>query len=150
VATDVDDDELVRRFPGQPVDHDNREHYRARLEHRLLVNRCSQCGTWHEPPRPVCPACLSTDVRPTEVAGTGTVFMHLFLYQGPPVEGVDYSTPYPVVTAELDEQPGLRFTATVVGADNDEIHIGRRVELDWIERAGMPVPVFRLAGGGSA
>ena len=30
--------------------------------------------------------------------------------------GVDYSTPYPVVTVELEEQAGLRFTSTVVGA----------------------------------
>ena len=33
----------------------------------------------------------------------------------------------------------------MVGASNDEIRIGDRVELDWIERAGVPVPVFRLA-----
>ena len=71
--------------------------------------------------------------------------MTIFLHQGPPAEGVDYSTPYPVVTVELDEQEGLRFTSTVVGATNDDIHIGERVELDWIDRAGAPLPVFRLS-----
>jgi uncharacterized OB-fold protein len=66
------------------------------------------------------------------------------LHQGPPADGVDYSTPYPVVTVELDEQTGLRFTSTVVDAANAEITIGRRVELGWIDRAGVPFPVFRL------
>jgi uncharacterized OB-fold protein len=138
------DEELARRFPGQPIDHDNKAHYRARLEHRLLISRCGRCGTWHHPPRPVCPACLSADVHPTEVSGQGAIFLTVFLHQGPPAEGVDYSTPYPVVTVELDEQEGLRFTSTVVGAANDEIEIGKRVALDWIERSGMPIPVFRL------
>jgi uncharacterized OB-fold protein len=143
----ITDDELVRRFPGHPLDHDSASHYRGRLERRLLVNRCSECGTWHQPPRPICPSCWSTDVVASAVAGTGTIHLVIFLHQGPPADGVDYSTPYPVVAVELDEQPGLRFTSTVIGTPNASITIGRRVSLDWIERSGTPLPVFRLAGG---
>jgi uncharacterized OB-fold protein len=142
----ISDGELVTRFAGYRVNHDSAEHFRGRLERRLLINRCRQCGTWHHPPLPICPACWSTDVQPTEVAGTGSIHLLVFLHQGPPAPGVDYSTPHPVATVELDEQPGLRFTSTVIGAANDEIGIGRRVRLDWIERAGLPLPVFRLEG----
>jgi uncharacterized OB-fold protein len=142
----VTDEELVDRFRGYPVDHDNAAHYRGRLEHQLLMNRCADCGTFHHPPRPICPTCWSTDIVPTAVSGRGTIHLAIFLHQGPPVEGVDYSTPYPLVTVELDEQEGLRFSAGIVGADNADIAIGRRVELDWIERDGAPVPVFRLTG----
>jgi uncharacterized OB-fold protein len=145
----IADDELVARFPGHPLDHDSAAHYRGRLEHRLLLNRCGACGTWHHPPKPVCPACWSTGVAPTEVTGSGVVHLALFLHQGPPADSVDYSTPYPVVTVELDEQPGLRFTSTVVGARNEAITIGRRVVLDWVDRGGSPLPVFRLAEGTS-
>jgi uncharacterized OB-fold protein len=141
----ISDDELVARFPGQRIDHDSAPHFRGRLARRLLVNRCGACGQWHHPPKPICPACWSTDVIAAEVAGTGTIHLAIFLHQGPPAEGVDYSTPYPVVTVELDEQPGLRYTSTVVGAQNDAIAIGERVELDWIERGGAPLPAFRLA-----
>jgi uncharacterized OB-fold protein len=147
MTTDVTDDELVARFPGRQLDHDNQAFYRGWLERRLLVNRCGDCGAWHHPPKPVCPRCWSSDVRPTPVDGTGTIFLVVLLHQGPPAEGVDYSTPHPVVTVELDEQEGLRLTSTVVGAANDEIRIGRRVQLDWIERGGAPMPVFRLAEG---
>jgi hypothetical protein len=38
----------------------------------------------------------------------------------------------------------------VAGSPNEEIQIGRRVELDWITRGGVPVPVFRLTGHGAA
>lgn len=142
----ITDAELIERFAAHTVTRDNAAHFRGRLEHRLLVNRCTDCGRWHHPPKPVCPDCWSSAVEPTPVAGTGEIYMMILLHQGPPAPGVDYSTPYPVVTVELDEQPGLRFTATVVGSPNDEIAIGRRVELDWIDRAGEPVPVFVLTG----
>jgi uncharacterized protein len=142
--TSVNDDELVGLFPGQPITHDNAEHYRARLHRQLLMNRCQACGRWHAPPKPLCPDCWSFDVKATPVEGSGTIFMAIFLHQGPPAPGVDYSVPYPVVTVELDEQPGLRFTSTVVGCDNDAIHIGVRVGLTWVERSGAPMPVFEL------
>ena len=113
-------DELVQRFPGEPITHDNAPHYRGRLRKELLVNRCDDCRIWHAPPKPVCPECWSLNVIPTPVSGNGEIFMNIFLHQGPPAPGVDYSTPYPVVTVELEEQAGLRFTATVVDASNDD------------------------------
>lgn len=142
----LSNDELVQRFPGEPITHDNAAHYRGRLFRQLLVNRCDDCGTWHAPPKPVCPECWSWNVTPTAVSGKGTIFMNVFLHQGPPAPGVDYSTPYPVVTVELEEQVGLRFTATLADADNEDIRIGKSVRLDWRERRGAPMPVFVLSG----
>lgn len=140
----ITDTELIERFSAHSVTRDNAAHFRGRLDHQLLLNRCIDCGRWHHPPKPICPNCWSTAVEPTPIAGTGTIHLMILLHQGPPAPGVDYSAPYPVVTVELDEQPGLRFTATVIGAQNDAIAIGRRVELAWIDRAGVPVPAFRL------
>jgi uncharacterized OB-fold protein len=142
-------DELVQLFPGEPITHDNAAHYRGRLHGELLVNRCQDCGTWHAPPKPVCPDCWSVRIAPTPVSGNGTIFMRIFLHQGPPARGVDYSHPYPVVTVELDEQPGLRFTSTVVGSGSDDIRIGERVRLAWRDRSGSPMPVFVLSGEAS-
>lgn len=140
----ISDEDLVARFGHLGIDRDSAGHFRARLEHRLVIQRCAACGLYHHPPGPVCPACWSTDVAGEDVSGDGTIHLAIFLHQGPPAPGVDYTTPYPVVTVELDEQAGLRFTATVVDSANDEIRIGRRVALAWIERAGVPTPAFRL------
>lgn len=142
----ITDEELLETFAGYGVERDNAAHFRGRLEHQLLINRCADCGVWQHPPRPVCPACWSTNVSAEPVSGNGTIYLAVFLHQGPPAPGVDYSTPYPLVTVELDEQSGLRFTATVTGAANDDIAIGERVHLDWIERGGVAVPAFRIGG----
>jgi uncharacterized OB-fold protein len=141
----ITDEELIERFAGYGVDHDTAAHLRGRLDRQLLINRCGSCGHRHHPPRPVCPQCWSDEITAEPVAGDGTIHLAIFLYQGPPATGVDYSTPYPLVTVDLDEQPGLRFSATVVGSRNEQVVIGTRVRLDWIERDGVPVPVFRLA-----
>jgi hypothetical protein len=48
-----------------------------------------------------------------------------------------------VVTVELEEQPGLRFTSTIVDCPPERIAVGLPVELAWIDRDGCPYPVFR-------
>jgi len=144
--TAMGDLELVQAYAPLVVDRDTADIYRAWLARELRVARCDACGHRFLPPRPICPRCWSQDVGTTAVSGRGTIFLSMALHQGPPAPGVDYAQgPYPVVTVELDEQPGLRFTSTVVGASIDELVIGRRVVLGWIERNQVPFPVFRLA-----
>jgi len=138
--TDV---ELFERFGGADVDHDNKEHYRGLLQRRLLLNRCGDCGWWHHPPLPRCPRCRSNQVVATEVGGRGTVYLLTFMHQGPPAPDVDYATPYPVASVELDEQPGLRYTAGVVGGPVPPA-IGDRVHLVWATRGDRPLPMFAV------
>lgn len=140
------DEQLIARFAGHGINRDNAGHFRGRLERRLLMSRCRDCGRWQHPTRPMCPACWSTDMTLDEVAGRGTIHLLMVLHQGPPAPGVDYVAGHPVVTVELEEQPALRFTSTVV-ADfpPDDLRIGTTVELEWIERDGTPTPVFRKA-----
>jgi uncharacterized OB-fold protein len=143
---DVTDAELVDRFAYLPVERDTRELYRGWLEHELRMNRCADCGRWHHPARPMCPSCWSWNVVPTPVSGRGRVHLLMRLHQGPPAPGVDYGAgPYPVVTVELEEQPALRYTSTVVSCPADDITIGMPVQLTWIERNGAPFPVFEPA-----
>ncbi len=143
----LSDTELVEEYRGVRLDHTNKHFYRGLLDRELRLNRCADCGWWHHRPKPICPRCWSTNVVPTPVRGNGTIHLAIFVYQGPPADGVDYTAgPHPVVTVELEEQEGLRFTSTVVGADNEEILIGAPVALTWIERDGRPFPAFRLRG----
>lgn len=138
----ISDGELLEAFPDSLIDHDNKEMYRGWLEHRLVLNRCTDCGRWHHPPSPLCPDCWSTNVVPTEVSGRGTVYLCIKLHQGPPAPDVDYSQPHPVVTVELEEQEGLRYTSTVIHCPLDDIVVGLPVKLAWIDRWGAPYPVF--------
>jgi uncharacterized OB-fold protein len=147
-STEETDEQLLERYRGVQLDHTNKHFYRGLLHRELRLNRCRQCGWWHHRPKPICPRCWSKDLVATPVAGTGTIHLLIRLHQGPPAEGVDYSTPRPVATVELDEQEGLRFTSAVVGTPADDVAVGQRVRLDWTERDGRPYPVFRLADEG--
>jgi uncharacterized OB-fold protein len=140
----LSDEELMDAFPGVRVDHDNAAHYRGLAEQRLLVNRCANCGTWHHPPRSVCPRCWSRAVEATDVSGRGTIAMLTFLHQRPRRAGGGDDGPYPVVAIELVEQPGLRVAGTIVDARKEDIVLDAPVELAWIERDGRPVAAFRL------
>jgi uncharacterized protein len=140
---EISDAELVERFAHQRVERDDAAFLRGLLAHELRFPRCAACGTWQGRQRPMCPACWSWDVVPTAVSGRGTVHLLMQLHQGPPAPGVDYASgPYPVATVELEEQPALRFTSTVVGCPPGEVRIGMPVRLTWIERHGAPFPVF--------
>ena len=144
-STGPSDEELLERFAHLRIERDAADFYRGWLAHELRMHRCADCGHWHHPPRPMCPVCWSWNVRATPVSGRGEIHLLMRLHQGPPAPGVDYAAgPYPVVTVELDEQPALRFTSTVVHAEPHEVAIGQRVQLAWIERHGAPFPVFEL------
>ncbi len=139
------DEALLATFPTVRVDHDNKHYYRGLLNHQLVIDRCNSCGYWYVPPSYLCPRCWSEDTDPQPVRGTGTVDLVTLLHQGPPAPGVDYSTPYPLVGVELDEQPGLRVSSTIVNSKPDDVHRGLRVRLHWIERAGAPYPAWQPA-----
>ena len=148
MSESVDDAALVERFPYAQIDHDNKHLFRGWLGERLLIHRCDECAHFHHPPKPICPRCWSASLTPTRVSGRGGVHLTILLHQGPPAPGVDYAkAPHPVVTVELEEQEGLRFTSTVVDCALEDVRIGLPVELAWIDRSGAPFPVFRPRAG---
>ena len=149
MSEQIDDAALVERFPWVEITHYSKDLFRGWLDKRLLINRCDDCGNFHNPAKPICPECWSSNLTPTEVSGRGTVHLAMWLYQGAPAPGVDYEKgPHPVVAVELEEQEGVRFSSTVIDCPLEEVKIGLPVELTWIERYGAPFPVFRPRSGG--
>lgn len=124
---------------------DDRAFWEGGAVGELRIHRCDDCTRWHHPPAPVCRWCRSRSVRPTPVAGMGTVYTFTVNHQRwftsmPP--------PYVVAVVELDEQPDLRVTANVEGCPPDAVHIGQRVAVRFTELgdgtwlpAFVPVPV---------
>ena len=136
---------IWERLPNAPIDQDNRAFYEGWPVHELRVQKCADCSKWHMPPRTICPFCWSFNVVPTAVSGRGRVYLFIILSQGIESPGVTY--PYPVVTIELEEQPALRFTSTMVDCALSDIKIDMPVELAWIDRSGVPFPAFRPRRG---
>ncbi|MGI9643010.1 MAG: Zn-ribbon domain-containing OB-fold protein [Acidimicrobiia bacterium] len=132
------DDDLLDAWPKVRLDADNAAFYRGLTDNRLLINRCGDCGAWHHPPRPVCPRCWSWAVEPTEAAGTGTIALVTVLRQGRKQPGTDFSDGFAVIAVELDEQPGLRLTGTVVNTPPGNARVGQRVRLVWPTAPDQP------------
>ena len=144
-ASPLDADAVFAAFPGVLIDRDNIAHYRGLMEGRLLINRCSACGYWVYPHRPLCPQCLSWDVQPTEVSGRGTVFMFTLIQQE---RDPNHRLREPIVAAaiELAEQKGLRYLARIVNCAPDAVKPDMAVRLVWIAREGaVSLPAFEPA-----
>ena len=67
-------------------DEASRPFYEGAREHKLMLQRCSACGTWHWPVISRCPVCLSTEVDWAQASGKGTLYtfalMHQILHPG--------------------------------------------------------------------
>jgi hypothetical protein len=123
------------------ADIDTAPYWEAAREHRLIAQRCGDCGTLLFPPKPRCPACLTSELTWTDLSGTGTVYsfcvMHMSLIPG-------YEPPYVVAQIELDDQPGLRITTNVVDCAVDAVRIGLPVAVTFEERTPeTTLPQFR-------
>lgn len=150
VPDEVDDVELLRRFPTASIDHDNVEFYRGLLRRQLLVDRCIDCDLLFFPPRSLCPECWGTRIAATQVSGKGTVFLATTSRpadggvqsgrQAAPSEGADV-----LVAVALVEQPDVRISAPLVQCTLDEVALGMEVEVTWLDHDGQPYPAFRPA-----
>jgi uncharacterized OB-fold protein/acyl dehydratase len=106
-----------------PRGHDNAWWWEACDQGRLLIQRCSDCGTLRHPPRPMCGKCRSTRWDSIEASGRGSVHSYTVLHH-PPIPGYDF--PLPVALIDLEE--GTRIVANVAGCRPEDIRIGMKVE----------------------
>jgi len=107
---------------------------------KLLIPYCESCGKAHFYPRSACPHCWSEDEydwRPA--SGTGVVHTFTVVRNNPPPAFVPM-LPYSIAIIELDE--GVRLLSNIVG-DYEDTAIGDRVEVEFVERDGESLPLFR-------
>lgn len=127
--------------PRRVVNRDNRLFWDGVDADRLLIQRCTGCGTLRLPFGPGCNACASLEWDTVEAAGGGTVYSHVTMHY-PKFPAFDM--PYAVALVELDE--GVRTLANIVGTPPDAVHIGMRVALEFVRHdAELKVPAFRPA-----
>jgi uncharacterized protein len=105
-----------------------RPFWEAAAAGRLVIQRCSACGYFNHPPKPLCDRCLSPELRFEQVSGSGTVWSYTVMHQQS-VAGFEQSVPYVTVLVELDEQPMLLMVTNLPGTSAEEIRIGARVQV---------------------
>jgi uncharacterized protein len=115
-------------------------------EHRLLIQRCDDCGRFQHPPEPVCHHCLSFSLSAAEVSGRGTIYSFEIATQAFHPWFAD-KIPFVIAVVELIEQPNLKLITNIVEVDPDSagIQVGAEVEVTWRKLDDeFTLPVFRL------
>ena len=118
--------------------------WRATSEHRLVVPRCTACGTYRFPPTPFCFACRAQDVEWVEQSGDGAIYSFTVI-RHPVIPNVADALPLVAAVVELPDTGGCRLVGNVVDVDPTDVAIGRSVRVDWYDAwPDATVPVFRL------
>lgn len=125
------------------LDADNRAFWTGGAEGKLLLTRCQDCKTFIHPPRPVCRNCMSENVAPEAVAGTGTVYSYTVNYQkwAPAME-----VPFVIARVAIDGAPGVLLTTNIVGCPVDSVDIGDSVRVKFEQQGDVHIPLFEKVG----
>lgn len=110
--------------------------------HRMVLQKCADCGRVRHYPRPVCDSCFSMKVAWTEASGRGTVYSWTETHH-PFHAGFRGETPYILVTVDLDE--GVRMQSRLIDASMADLRIGLPVEVVYVDATDeVTLPLFRI------
>ncbi|MSQ13252.1 MAG: hypothetical protein EXR47_03750 [Dehalococcoidia bacterium] len=153
------------RFVVSPVDSEHRGFYEHARQHRLMVQKCSDCGLLRGAPGAGCPFCTSLKWTWQQVSGKGTIYSYQIVTQAIQPAFRDW-VPYAIVLVDLDEQRrvpwrnaeegeyiSVRMVANLVKPndptkpeDQENVAIGKRVEVCFIDLDDkLALPQFRLS-----
>ncbi len=95
-------------------------------EHRLVLQKCGQCGAVRHYPRPVCDKCYSMVVDWAIASGKGkvhswTVSHHAF--------HISFKRDLPITLALIDLDEGVRLNCQLKGIDPDDVRFGLPVRI---------------------
>ncbi|MBI2913115.1 MAG: OB-fold domain-containing protein [Chloroflexi bacterium] len=120
---------------------DTKDWWAACQRKELVVQQCTDCGTFRHPPMPICHNCHSFAFRWTPVSGRGVV--HSFIVPHHPVHpALKGAKPYNVVVVELPDAQ-VRMVGNVIDTPNDQVRIGMDVQVAWEAREGVILPQWK-------
>lgn len=102
----------------------------AAKQDRLVVPRCTGCGTFRLPPSPFCFKCRQQQTEWVELPGTGTVYSFTVV-RHPLHPDLSEACPYASGVIELDgtQGAGARMILNIIDCDVDKLRIGDRVKV---------------------
>jgi uncharacterized OB-fold protein len=111
----------------------------------LLLQRCRDCGKPYFYPRPVCPACGSTDVEWFRASGRATLYSYVINHR--PARGFEAEAPYAIAVVELAEGP--RMMTNIVGVPNtpEDLILDMELQVTFELRGDVTIPLFAPASG---
>jgi uncharacterized OB-fold protein len=92
--------------PIPVADEDSKEFFEGANENKLMLVKCSNCGTFRLPGRERCLDCWSTDWEWAQASGKGKLYTYGIMHQKYHPAFAE-ETPYNYALVELDEGPRL-------------------------------------------
>jgi uncharacterized protein len=136
-------DQPAKPFRVLPrVTPENEHFWRGGEQGELRFLRCRNCGYYLHPPTPICPQCLSKELRPEAVSGRGFVYTYTINEQA---WFPNFDPPYVVAIVELPEQEGLRLTTNIYNCEPDAVTIGMPVQVVFDQYEDVWLPMFEPA-----
>jgi uncharacterized OB-fold protein len=125
--------------PLPKLDADNRPFWTGGEHGELKLLRCQDCKAFVHPPRPVCRKCLSENIAPEVMAGTGVIDTFTINYQKwhPALE-----VPYVIARVAVDGAPEVYLTTNIIGSPVESVEIGDRVRVKFEHQADVYFPLF--------
>ncbi len=94
---------------------------------KVMVQHCTQCGTWQHGPEWICHKCHAFDLPFEEVAPRGRIYSWERVWH--PVHAcLNGHGPYIVVLVELQGAGKVRMLGNLLGDPKQEVRIGAEVE----------------------
>ena len=121
------------------LDADNRAFWTSGADGKLRLMQCQDCKTFIHPPRPVCRHCLSENVKPQAVAGTGVVDTYTLNYQR---WRPDLEVPFVIARVAIDGAPGVYLTTNIIGCPPESVDVGDQVRVKFEQHADVWLPLF--------
>jgi hypothetical protein len=100
--------------PGPIPDADTAPFLDALREHRIVLQRCTECGRVRFPPMPGCPWCGATTATQLTVTGEGQVYSWVGVHRAL-TPGYEGEVPYTIATVALAE--GARVFGRLEGPE---------------------------------
>ena len=115
----------------------------AAREHRLVIQRCTSCGTFRHLPHVLCGTCQSPAHEWVESAGRGTVYTYIVVVH-PVHPAAAAVVPYNVAVVQLDDCGGVLVPSIVVDCLPEDVHVGMAVDVVWDRVSDeITIPRFR-------
>ncbi|MGB2693921.1 MAG: Zn-ribbon domain-containing OB-fold protein [Dehalococcoidia bacterium] len=113
------------KLPIPVADDESRPFFAGAKEGKLMLLRCTQCGTYRLPGRDRCSDCWSTETEWAQVSGRGKLYTFGVMHQQYHPSFADV-IPYNYAIVELEQGP--RLITNIVDCTNEDLRTDMPVE----------------------
>jgi uncharacterized OB-fold protein len=121
---------LEDKYLAPEVTGDTIHFWEGCRQHEFRLQKCRDCGSYQNHPRPFCGECYETNIEWVTSSGRGTVWTFTITKQhGDP----RFAWRVPFVLAYVELEEGVKVMTNIVDTPPESVYIGMPVEVTFVE-----------------